>query len=51
MAYYDHIAKAWHETTGYTGGTFKELVLNDLLIEKITSLDDCAILELGAGNG
>jgi len=51
MAYYDHIAKHWHETTGRTGGAFKELVLNDLLLEKIASIDHCAILELGAGNG
>ncbi len=51
MAYYDHIAKLWHAATGYTGGAFKELVLNDLLLEKIASIDHCAILELGAGNG
>ena len=51
MAYYDHIAKHWHAATGYTGGAFKELVLNNLLLEKIASIDHCAILELGAGNG
>jgi len=51
MAFYDHIAKQWHEATGRTGGAFKELVLNDLLLEKITGIDRCAILELGAGNG
>jgi SAM-dependent methyltransferase len=51
MAYYDHIFKQWHETTGDTGGTFKELVLNDLLMEKLARIDGCAILELGAGNG
>ena len=51
MAYYDHIARQWHAATGYTGGAFKELVLNDLLLEKIASIDRCAILELGAGNG
>jgi SAM-dependent methyltransferase len=51
MAYYDHIFKQWHETTGYKGGAFKELVLNDLLLEKIAQIDGCAILELGAGNG
>ena len=51
MAYYDHIAKHWHETTGDKGDAFKELVLNDLLLEKIASIDGYAILELGAGNG
>jgi SAM-dependent methyltransferase len=51
MSYYDHIAKSWHETTGRKGGPFKELVLNDLLLEKIGSIDRSAILELGAGNG
>ncbi len=51
MAYYDHIAKHWHAATGYTGGAFKELVLNNLLLEKIAGIDHCAILELGAGNG
>jgi SAM-dependent methyltransferase len=51
MTYYDHIAQQWHAVTGYTGGPFKELVLNDLLLEKIESIDHRAILELGAGNG
>jgi ubiquinone/menaquinone biosynthesis C-methylase UbiE len=51
MPYYDHIAKQWHATTGYSGGAFKELVLNDLLLEKLAPIDGCAILELGAGNG
>lgn len=51
MAYYDSIAKLWHETTGYKGGAFKELVLNDILLEKLPGVHDCAILELGAGNG
>jgi len=51
MAYYDRIAKRWHETTGYKGGAFKELVLNDILLEKLSGIDHCAILELGAGNG
>ena len=36
MAYYDGIAKRWHETTGYKGGAFKELVLNNILLEKLS---------------
>jgi len=51
MAYYDYIASQWHEETGYKGGPFKELVLNDVLLNNITSIDNRAILELGAGNG
>src|SRR5574341_2643139 len=51
MAYYDSIAKRWHETTGYKGGAFKELVLNDILLHKLSGIDNCSILELGAGNG
>src|SRR5262245_34221692 len=51
MTYYDNIAKHWHETTGYKGGAFKELVLNDLLLEKLPGIDQCTLLELGAGNG
>jgi SAM-dependent methyltransferase len=51
MAYYDRIAKSWHETTGYKGGAFKELVLNDLLLNKLSRIDHRSILELGAGNG
>jgi SAM-dependent methyltransferase len=51
MAYYDSIAKSWHETTGYKGGAFKELVLNELLLKKLSGIDNCSILELGAGNG
>jgi SAM-dependent methyltransferase len=51
MAYYDSIAKHWHETTGYKGGAFKELVLNTVLLEKVPGIDQISILELGAGNG
>jgi SAM-dependent methyltransferase len=51
MAYYDSIAKRWHETTGYKGGAFKELVLNSILLEKLSGIDNYSILELGAGNG
>jgi SAM-dependent methyltransferase len=51
MAYYDTIAKRWHETTGYKGGAFKELVLNSILLEKLSGIDNRSILELGAGNG
>jgi len=35
MAYYDAIAKQWHEATGYKGGAFKELVLNNILLEAV----------------
>jgi hypothetical protein len=35
MAYYDRIAKQWHEATGYKGGAFKELVLNGVLLRRI----------------
>ena len=51
MAYYDHIATQWHEATGYRGGPFKELVLNDVLLNNITSIESRSILELGTGNG
>lgn len=51
MAYYDTIAKRWHETTGSKGGAFKELVLNNILLEKIPGIEKRSILELGAGNG
>lgn len=51
MAYYDSIAKLWHATTGYKGGAFKEQVLNDILLRKFPRIDNCYILELGAGNG
>jgi ubiquinone/menaquinone biosynthesis C-methylase UbiE len=51
MSSYDRIAKQWHETTGHKGGPFKELVLNDILLEKIPEIAGRSILELGAGNG
>ena len=51
MAYYDSIARQWHKTTGYRGGEFKRLVLNDVLLESIPDIDGRSILELGAGNG
>ncbi|MEJ7588936.1 MAG: class I SAM-dependent methyltransferase [Ferruginibacter sp.] len=51
MAFYDNIAKRWHQATGYKGGKFKELVLNDILLGKISTIGNKAILELGAGNG
>lgn len=51
MPYYDQIAKQWHKATGYKGGTFKELVLNDVLLKKLPDIKDRSILELGAGNG
>ncbi len=51
MAYYDSIAMQWHKVTGYRGGVFKRLVLNDLLLENIPDIGGRSILELGAGNG
>ncbi len=51
MAYYDDIARQWHKATGYKGGSFKELVLNDVLLKHLSGIQDAAILELGAGNG
>jgi ubiquinone/menaquinone biosynthesis C-methylase UbiE len=51
MAYYDSIARQWHKATGYRGGEFKRLVLNDVLLESIPDIDGRSILELGAGNG
>jgi SAM-dependent methyltransferase len=51
MIYYDAIADQWHQATGFEGGTFKKLVLNDILLKKVPAIDKCAILELGTGNG
>ena len=51
MAYYDKIAQQWHTATGYKGGAFKEHVLNAVLLQKLPAIDNCSILELGAGNG
>jgi len=51
MAFYNSIAKQWHKATGFNGGAFKSLVLNDALLEKIPDIGGRAILELGAGNG
>jgi SAM-dependent methyltransferase len=51
MSYYDKIASQWHLVTGYKGGAFKEHVLNDVLLRKLPPIDNCSILELGAGNG
>jgi tetratricopeptide (TPR) repeat protein len=51
MAYYDRIARKWHEVTGSHGGAFKKYVLNDVLISKIGDSAGLALLELGAGNG
>jgi hypothetical protein len=51
MAYYDRIARAWHKATGRHGGALKRLVLNDLLIGRISGVAGKSILELGAGNG
>lgn len=49
--YYSRIAKQWHDITGYHGGPFKKYVLNDHLLEQISSIDNISIFELGAGNG
>ena len=51
MAYYDRIAKQWHDVTGYAGGAFKELVLNDVLLQQIPGIEGRSLLELGTGNG
>ncbi|MEK6235708.1 MAG: methyltransferase domain-containing protein [Planctomycetales bacterium] len=51
MAFYDRIAKQWHEAAGYRGGALKEHVLNDLIIQRAPDVQDASILELGAGNG
>jgi len=51
MPFYDRIAKRWHEATGFRGGAFKELVLNERILARIPALQDAAVLELGAGNG
>jgi SAM-dependent methyltransferase len=51
MAYYDRIAKKWHDVTGSSGGPLKALVLNDLLLDRLPELAGRSILELGAGNG
>jgi SAM-dependent methyltransferase len=51
MAYYDRIAKSWHEATGYSGGSFKRYVLNDILLERMSVIAGRSVLELGAGNG
>lgn len=50
MAYYDAIAKQWHEATGYKGGDFKEQVLNRILLDKLSGIEQRSVLELGAGN-
>lgn len=51
MSYYDQIAKQCHKATGYKGKTFKELVLNDILLRKLPEIKGRSLLELGAGNG
>ena len=49
--YYSKIAKAWHDATGAEGGPLKKLVLNDLLLDRIGSIDGLSLLEIGAGTG
>lgn len=51
MAYYDKIASKWHKVTGYKGGSFKELVLNERIISKVDVIGSKSILEIGIGNG
>lgn len=51
MSYYDKIAKQWHQHTGFKGGPFKALILNERLLAHIGPIADQAILEIGAGNG
>jgi ubiquinone/menaquinone biosynthesis C-methylase UbiE len=50
-AYYDRIARQWHRATGYHGGAFKCLVLNDRVLARLDGIAGKSILELGAGNG
>ena len=51
MAYYDKIAIKWHKYTGYKGGSFKELILNEKIISKVDEIKSKTILEIGIGNG
>lgn len=51
MAYYDKIANQWHKNTGYKGGSFKELILNNKVIAKVDEIEAKTILEIGIGNG
>jgi len=51
MAYYDRIAKQWHEARGPKGGPFQRKVLNRVLLRAIGRIEGRRILELGAGNG
>ena len=51
MAYYDRIAKQWHQITGYSGGSLKRHILNAQVLSYIESIEDSAIMEVGAGNG
>ena len=51
MAYYDKIATKWHKYTGYKGGSFKELILNEKVISKVGEIKSKNILEIGIGNG
>ena len=37
--------------TGYAGGAFKELALNDALLSHLPGIEGRSLLELGAGNG
>ena len=51
MAYYDKIAKIWHDITGHQGGALKKYQLNALILNKIKSIAGKSILDIGAGNG
>jgi len=51
MTYYDKIALKWHKITGYKGGSFKELILNQKIISKVENINSKKILEIGIGNG
>lgn len=50
-AHYDRIARQWHAVTGAQGGALKKLVLNELVLDRLSDIAGRAILELGAGNG
>jgi len=49
--FYSRLAPRWQEAVGSHGGRLKALVLNDMALDPIHSLEGRSVLELGAGNG
>ena len=45
MPHYDKIAKQWHSITGYSGGSFKRLILNDKILSKIQRIEDKTLIQ------